>query len=79
MAEQCIVCLGDLRESLATLDNEPADPPEQPAGAREHAAEAGDDGVQQHQHAKSLLRDTNLSTQRYHHLLILQAADPPCT
>jgi hypothetical protein len=71
----CIVCLGDLRETLATLnDNEPGDLPE-------HArADAGDDGVQQHHHGKSL-GDTKLSTKRYqHHLLtMLQATDRNAT
>ena len=67
MGETCIVCLGDLRESLATLsDNELADIPE-------HALE------QQHGGNKSsLLRDTKLSSKRYqHHLLIMQAAYRP--
>lgn len=60
----CIVCLGDLREILATLnDNELADIPE-------HALEQ-----QQHGNKSSLLRDTKLSNKRYqHHLLMMQAA-----
>jgi hypothetical protein len=49
--EQCIVCLGDIATNDSTSS---ADPPE--AAARE----AGDE---QHQHAKSLLRETTL---RYH-------------
>lgn len=62
----CIVCLGDLREILATLnDNELADIPE-------HALE------QQHGNKSSLLRDTKLSNKRYrHHLLMMQAACRP--
>jgi len=59
--------LGDLRESLATLDN--AETPEH--SLARSSAEAGDDGVRQQQ--KSLLRNTTL-TSRYNHLLTLQAA-----
>ena len=79
MAEQCIVCLGDLRDQLAT---DPAvaaaaepDLPEARAHAHAHAA-AGDDGDKQLL-AKSLLRNTTLTTKRYrHHLLILSPAYP---
>jgi hypothetical protein len=75
MAEQCIVCLGDLRESLATLDH--AETPEHLLARS--SAEAGDDGVsQQQQQQKSLLRNTTL-TSRYNHLLTLQAAARSCT
>lgn len=65
MAEQCIVCLGDLRDSIAT--DQPADLPEQaeaqPAAA---AAVIADGPVQQHHHRAKGLRDTKLSTKRYH-------------
>jgi len=66
----CIVCLGDLREVLATLsDNELADIPE-------HALEQQQQ--QQHGNKSSLLRDTKLSSKRYqHHLLMMQAAYRP--
>ena len=67
MAEQCIVCLGDLRENIATDSPSNTDPPET-AGLREQAA--GDEVVNEQQHAKSLLRDTRLSTKRYHYLLL---------
>jgi hypothetical protein len=79
MAEQCIVCLGDLRDQLAT-DNTAvaaaaaaAAEPDLPAEARAHAhAHAGDDGDKQQLLAKSLLRNTTLTTKRYrHHLLII--------
>jgi hypothetical protein len=79
MAEQCIVCLGDLRDQLATdltvtAAAEP-DLPEARAHAHAHAA-AGDDGDKQLL-AKSLLRNTTLTTKRYrHHLLILSPAYP---
>jgi hypothetical protein len=80
MAEQCIVCLGDLRDQLAT-DNTAvaaaaaaAAEPDLPAEARAHAhahAAAGDAGDKQLL-AKSLLRNTTLTTKRYrHHLLII--------
>ena len=55
MADQCIVCLGDLR-TLIALDTEP-DVPE--------ARQDGDEGVQSAAPAKSLLRDTKLSRKRY--------------
>ena len=69
MAEHsCIVCLGDLRDSLATLsDNELAEIPG-------HALEQ----QQQPGNKNSLLRDTKLSSKRYqHHLLMMQAAYRP--
>ena len=86
MAEQCIVCLGDLRDQLAT-DNTAvavaaaaaaAAEPDLPAEARAHAhAHAGDDGDKQQLLAKSLLRNTTLTTKRYrHHLLIISPGYP---
>lgn len=60
MAEQCIVCLGDLRELTATEGS--TDLPE--AAEARALADAGDDTARQH-HAKNLLRDTRLSTKRY--------------
>lgn len=55
MAEQCIVCLGDLRTSDAVIT-----PPETAA-----ARQDGDDGVvHQSDAAKSSLRDTKLSSKR---------------
>jgi hypothetical protein len=79
MAEQCIVCLGDLRDQLATDPSVTAaaepDLPEARAHAHAHAA-TGDDGDKQLL-AKSLLRNTTLTTKRYrHHLLILSPAYP---
>lgn len=71
MAEQCIVCLGDLRDSLATDPSTEAVPPEQ-AEARAHA---GDEVVVQQHRAKSVLRDTRLSAKRYRHHLPLPRAD----
>jgi hypothetical protein len=59
--EQCIVCLSDLK-TIATDSTSTTDLPEAAVGARKHA-DAGDEGVQQHRHAKSLLRETTL---RYH-------------
>ncbi|KAM0716588.1 hypothetical protein Q7P37_008033 [Cladosporium fusiforme] len=66
MAEQCIVCLGDLRDSIAT--DQPADLPEQAEAQPAAAAAAIADGpVQQHHHHRAKgLRDTKLSTKRYH-------------
>lgn len=78
MAEQCIVCLGDLRDQLATDPSVAATEPDLPearAHAHAHAA-AGDDGDKQLL-AKNLLRNTTLTTKRYrHHLLILSPAYP---
>ena len=79
MAEQCIVCLGDLRDQLATDDTAIAAEPDLPAEARAHAHAhaAGDDGDKQQLLAKSLLRNTTLTTKRYrHHLLTLSPAYP---
>jgi hypothetical protein len=81
MAEQCIVCLGDLRDQLATDPTvaAAAAEPDLPAEARAHAhahAAAGDAGDKQLL-AKSLLRNTTLTTKRYrHHLLIIPPAYP---
>jgi hypothetical protein len=81
MAEQCIVCLGDLRDQLATDSTstaaaEPDLPAEARAHALAHAVAAGDDGDKQLL-AKSLLRNTVLTTKRYrHHLPILSPAYP---
>ena len=81
MAEQCIVCLGDLRDQLATLETiAAAAEPDLPAEARAHAhahahahaAAAGDDDGDKQLLAKSLLRNTTLTTKRYrHHLPII--------
>lgn len=78
MAEQCIVCLGDLREQLATdTDTSAAAEPDLPAEARAHA-HAGDDGDKQQQLAKGLLRNTRLTTKRYrHHLPIMTTTGHP--
>ena len=78
MAEQCIVCLGDLRDQLATQNTTAAAEPDLPAEARAHAhAHAGDDGDKQQLLAKSLLRNTTLTTKRYrHHLPIISPAYP---
>jgi hypothetical protein len=83
MAEQCIVCLGDLRDQLATHPTvavaAAAEPDLPAAEARAHAhvhAAAGDAGDKQLL-AKSLLRNTTLTTKRYrHHLLMIPPAYP---
>lgn len=67
MAEQCIVCLGDLRDSTAT--DQSADLPEQAEAQRtaDALAAGGDAAVQQHHHQRAKgLRNTRLSTKRYH-------------
>jgi hypothetical protein len=76
MAEQCIVCLGDLRDQLATDPSVTAAAEPDLPEARAHAHAAGDEGDKQLL-AKSLLRNTTLTTKRYrHHLLILSPAYP---
>ena len=56
MAEACIVCLGDLRTSIA--NDTSSDTPE------EAARKGADDSSSED--AKPLLRNTRLSTKRYH-------------